>query len=42
MKTLRRDNGYVNTRFLVFAGVVWGICSFVVVVTMWFVRMLVL
>jgi len=42
MKTLNRDNGYVDMRLVTFAGVVFGIASFITVVVMWFVRMLVL
>ena len=41
MRTLRRNKGYVNARFLMFAGVVWAIASTIAVVVMWFVRMLI-
>jgi len=40
MSTLNRDNGYVNMRLVTFAGLVFGAVSWVVIVVMWFMRML--
>lgn len=40
MKMHRHDGGWALTRLATFAGVVWIISSSIIVVTMWFVRML--
>jgi hypothetical protein len=42
MSTLNRDNGYINMRLVTFAGIMFGVCGWVVVVSVWLVRMLLL
>jgi hypothetical protein len=40
MKTLNRGNGRIDMRLVTFAGIVFGVVSWVSVVVMWFVRQL--
>lgn len=40
MITRNRNDGQIGMRLVTFAGVVFSIVTFVVIVVMWFVRML--
>ena len=42
MKTPNRDSSRIDMRLVTFAGIMFGACSWVVVVSVWLVRMLLL